>query len=194
MANASFFACELNEFNTGWKFINGTCSSRSITLGLSSRPLTCGHLRIETKFSSASFKFRDDWSVVVRGNHVYDRVKGPTHRLDLTLKELSGSAAARALPHGLVGQSFASSKPREGKVDHYPRAGRYATSAMAEGAIEGVASMYEMPSPFATRFAFSRFDAAEVPVPSRWPLASYASQAVPGSERVATSTERAEGD
>ena len=81
-----------------------------------------------------------------------------------------------------------------GQVDVYPWSGSFQTSAMAEGAIEGVASMYEMPSPFETRFAFSRFDAAEVPVPSRWPLASYASQAVPGIERVATSTERAEGD
>ena len=33
---------------------------------------------------------------------------------------------------------------------------------MAEGAIEGAAAMYELPSPYATGFAFSRFDAVEV--------------------------------
>lgn len=48
---------------------------------------------------------------------------------------------------------------RHGKVDRYPHAGRFATSAMAEGAIEGTAAMYEMDSPYATHFKFSRFDA-----------------------------------
>ena len=32
---------------------------------------------------------------------------------------------------------------------------------MAEGAIEGSAAMYEVPSLYETRFVFSRFDAAE---------------------------------
>jgi len=68
--------------------------------------------------------------VVVRGNFVYDRVSGPTHRLDLTFKPVAG-AAARALPHGLVGQSFSSAAPRNGKVDSYPLSGRFTTSAMA---------------------------------------------------------------
>ena len=41
--------------------------------------------------------------MIVRGNYVYDRVSGPTHRLDITFKDGAG-AAARALPHGLIGQ------------------------------------------------------------------------------------------
>lgn len=56
-------------------------------------------------------------------------------------------------------------------MDRYPHAGRFATSAMAEGAIEGTAAMYEMDSPYATHFKFSRFDAmslqARPPTPSR---------------------------
>ena len=41
------------------------------------------------------------------------------------------------------------------------RHGHIVTSAMAEGAIEGSASMYEVPTAHSTRFAFSRFDGKE---------------------------------
>lgn len=41
------------------------------------------------------------------------------------------------------------------------------TSAMAEGGIEGDAAVYEVPSAFATAFAFSRFD----PAPEGPPIA-----------------------
>ena len=60
---------------------------------------------------------------------------------------------------GLLGQSFSGDGKRDGKRDVYPAAGRFTTSAMAEGAIEGTAAMYEVASPHATDFAFSRFDA-----------------------------------
>ena len=43
------------------------------------------------------------------------------------------------------------------QVDWYPEEGSFTTSAMAEGAIEGDAAMYEVPSPFSTAFTFSRF-------------------------------------
>ena len=75
---------------------------------------TCGDLGIQMRYSSATFKFREAWTVVVRGNHVYDRVTGPTHRLDLTFKEAAG-AAARTLPHGIIGQTFSSSAPRQAR-------------------------------------------------------------------------------
>ena len=111
------------------------------------------------RYSSATFKYRDPWAVVVRGNYVFDRKSGPTHRLDLTFKEI-GSAAARSLPHGIIGQSFTTNAPRRGKQDVYPASGRFATSAQAEGAIEGDESMYEVAFPHATTFAFSRFMSA----------------------------------
>ncbi|EOD06734.1 hypothetical protein EMIHUDRAFT_372180, partial [Emiliania huxleyi CCMP1516] len=78
---------------------------------------------------------------------------------------------------------FSSSAPRQGKQDVYPESGRIATSAMAEGAIEGTAGMYEVASPFATAFAFSRFGGAELVRPAGG-LSSLAA----GAE--ATSTER----
>ena len=68
---------------------------------------------------------------------------------------------ASSFPLGIVGQSFSSDSPRHGATDIYPEEGLFETSANAEGAIEGSAAMYEVPSPYETRFAFSRFDAAE---------------------------------
>jgi len=112
-------------------------------------------------YSSATFCLRG-WTVTVRGNHVYDRVTGPRHRVDIDFSEAGGEqAAARDLPHGLVGQSFSQfspPSPRLGRVDEYPTEGHVTTSAMAEGAIEGRASMYEVASAHATAFVFSRFD------------------------------------
>ena len=152
-----------------------------------------------------------------------DRISGPRHRLDLTLSD-AGDAAARDLPHGLVGQSFSSTQERigaratstapaphssatpgrspfelnahlsapirarsgratvpelgatcppphcTGKVDLYPDGGEFTTAAMAEGAIDGEAHMYEAAGPHRTEFVFSRFDAAEAcPVHHRPP-------------------------
>ena len=70
-------------------------------------------------------------------------------------------APDRALVVG-VGQSYATiGTVRNGKTDTYPPAGRITTSALAEGAIEGKASDYEMANSHATAFVFSRFDDAE---------------------------------
>jgi len=97
----------------------------------------------------------------VRGNHVHDRVTGPEHRLDISISAKSGGeAAAASLPHGLVGQSFATvGLLRNGRKDVYPASGHIRTEAMAEGAIDGEANLYEVTAAFDTRFAFSRFDA-----------------------------------
>ena len=58
---------------------------------------------------------------------------------------------------GLVGQSFSAPGPHNGKRDIYPTEGRFRTSAMAEGAIEGSAEMYRLPSGDTVEFDFSRF-------------------------------------
>ena len=72
-------------------------------------------------YSSAVWTVRG-WTITVRGNHVYDRTSGPLHRLDVSFSA-SKLAAARDLPHGIIGQSFASEDPRHGKVDLYPEVG-----------------------------------------------------------------------
>jgi len=53
---------------------------------------------------------------------------------------------------------------------------------MAEGAIDGTASQYELPGPHSTHFAFSRFDRAY--------LAAPVSGALAGASGEASSTER----
>ena len=154
-ANVSFWAAELNEFNTGWRVVNGTCGGHYFKLGQGGRK-TCEEMSFVVGYSTATWTTRD-WVIQVHGNHVNDRVSGPEHRLDISLSA-KGSATAASLPHGLVGQSFATvGLPRLGRKDVYPASGHIRTESMAEGAIDGEAHMYEVSSAFETRFAFSRF-------------------------------------
>jgi hypothetical protein len=63
-------------------------------------------------------------------------------------------------PHGIIGQSYDADNMRvDGRTDDYTKSAEITTSAMAEGAIEGVASEYKMYHRFATDFKYSRFDA-----------------------------------
>jgi len=62
-------------------------------------------------------------------------------------------------PHGLIGQSYDGDEfDFVGKTDDY-HGTEVTTTAMAEGAIEGVAADYKMTGPFATAFKYTRFDA-----------------------------------
>lgn len=158
-ATASFWASELSAYNTGWRVINGTCGGRRFVFGLAGAR-ACEELAIKMDYSSAAFSLLG-WTISVRGNHVYGWIAGPKHRLDVSFSAADGEAPARDLPHGIIGQSFASVAPREGRVDVYPAAGRFTTSSMAEGAIEGEAALYEVASPYEPAFAFSRFDAPD---------------------------------
>jgi len=159
-ATASFWASELNDFNYGWKMVNGTCGGKRFRLGPTASK-QCEEFAARLGHSSARFEIRG-WTIHVKGRPVYDRVRGPHHRLDVGFSAAAG-APTRSHPHGLIGQSFTNPPeyPREGKVDMYPREGHFTTSAMAEGAIDGAAEMYEMAGPHATDFVFSRFDSAE---------------------------------
>ena len=153
------WASELNEFNTGPNFVNGTCGGGPFFLGMG-EGRSCEEFSMKVGYSSVVFRV-DGWTFKVLGNWIYGSMSGPTHRLDVTFKG-KGDAASRYLPHGIVGQSFSSSTARHGLRDFYPLSGRVRTRAQAEGAIEGDASMYEVVGPFATEFRFSRFTAALV--------------------------------
>jgi len=62
-------------------------------------------------------------------------------------------------PHGLIGQSFdGDGAPLSGRVDDYSTPVVH-TSAMAEGAIEGTADDYRLPSAFSAAFRYSRLGA-----------------------------------
>ena len=161
-ANASCWAAEFNEFNTGWKLVNGTCGGAGghsqYAFGLMGLKI-CEELTIRVAYSHVTFSI-PGWTVKARGNHVFDRIRGPAHRLDLSFIA-RGDAPARSLPHGLIGQSYSTPGMREGAVDAYPAHGRIATTAQAEGAIEGIAANYEVGWAHATHFAFSRFNGVE---------------------------------
>ena len=124
----------------------------------------CSGVRTSTKSSTATIAINPfgtntdsaPWELVIHGDHVHDRVTGPEHRVDIELT-YSPQSSAPLIAHGIIGQSFADPRPRIGRKDVYPEEGTFTTSAQAEGAIEGTADMYEVPSPFSTDFAFSLF-------------------------------------
>ena len=155
IATASFWASKLNSFNTGTDQVNGTCDSRPFVLGMG-WDTQCEEMRFAVGYSTATWTIHE-WIISVHGTRSHPGlISGPAHRIDISLRAKGPVAAS--LPHGLVGQSFATpGLPRIGQKDHYPASGRFRTSAMAEGAIDGEAKAYEMSSAHSTHFAFSRF-------------------------------------
>ena len=154
--NASYWAEEVGEGNWGWKAVNGSCGGVSFPL-FPHHTFTCGASSAKTAHSSAVFAL-PEWEVSVQSRPVYDRIDGPKHRLDLSLRPLLPEARLVEWPHGLIGQSFdGDARPRQGKQDDYSTPVVW-TTAQAEGAIEGVADDYRVAAPFATEFRFSRFD------------------------------------
>ena len=154
--NVSYVASELRENNWGWRVVSGYCGGRLFKLGKGGSK-TCEEVVIQVSMTSATVS-TDYWTVTAKGSPTHASV-GPEHRIDVNF-HIDGSWAERNAPHGIFGQSIASPLPRNGKLDLYPHKGHFRTSAMAEGAIEGDASMYEVSSAFATQFAFSRFQEA----------------------------------
>jgi len=60
-------------------------------------------------------------------------------------------------PHGIIGQSYdGDNEGIDGAVDDY-KGDEFTTSAMAEGAIEGMAADYKMASKYDTAFKYSRW-------------------------------------
>ena len=167
--NVSVRGGELNEHNWGWRFVNGSCAlpgphkrGTRFTLGPHSEKV-CDDLKASVDISSVRFAL-PEWALTFRGAPVYDRVSGPYHRLDLEIMQTVDDDAFAVPPHGLVGQSFdGDAKPRRGKIDTYPSRGTpgvFTTTAMAEGAIDGNASDYELREAYDVEFKYSRFGLA----------------------------------
>jgi len=77
--------------------------------------------------------------------------------LEVTVKPLADADNAKVAPHGLIGQAFDGADVSFiGKTDEY-KGTEITTSAMGEGAIEGVADDYEVLGKFDTAFKFSRW-------------------------------------
>ena len=85
--------------------------------------------------------------------------------LEVSLTPRFDADHAKVAPHGLIGQSYDGDDLGViGKTDTYATRGNEVTThAMGEGAIEGVAADYEMPSKWATAFKYSRFGLTAAP-------------------------------
>ena len=164
--NVSYWACNLNDGGWSWFTINGTCSkphnANVFVLGIHAAK-TCDNLKVAIKQESAVVETHE-WSFLVRSRPVYDRLSGPKHRIDVTVQQQVGDREFAVRPHGIVGQSFdGDNRPRRGRVDVYPSRdvrANFTTRAMAEGAIDGLASEYEMTWNYDTCFKYSRFSVA----------------------------------
>ena len=98
---------------------------------------------------------------------VYNSLHGATWRYDTAMRPLDDTPFEKAhgasgrkfiAPHGLIGQSYDGDNVAvHGKMDDYSARSEVRTSAMAEGAIEGVAADYEVGPPHYADFAYSRF-------------------------------------
>ena len=100
------------------------------------------------------------WLIEVTRKYIYNRIRGPKQfRFDIRI--LNGH---KSVAHGILGQSWdGDAVGVSGKVDDYTP-NHVVTTAMAEGAIEGVAEDYILPSPRATEFKYSCFRKSSCPL------------------------------
>ena len=163
--NISYYASEVTAAGYGWKAANGTCSMRKTRDVLKTwkfAPHTggfCDEIKVRMDYATM-FVDSDEWTIRISPRPVYNRISGPHHRMDIELKPLIDERRMIVAPHGILGQAYdGDGLAVMGKLDVYPKdESTFTTSAMAEGALEGVADDYEMPSKFETVFKFSRFD------------------------------------
>jgi len=133
------------------------------------------------------------WNVVVTSKSFPNAAANPGKKLlHINLEPVSGYSVESDVnaPHGIIGQSYDGDNVGvSGKLDAYHTAGaEMTTEAQAEGAIEGTADDYQMPSPFATEFKFSRFSTSSAPHRDVSKLSGVKSGAV-GKPQVGATTE-----
>ena len=134
----------------------GRCDNRRFILR-SYQMKTCGDVHLLMNYSSLSLQ-TPEWNIAIQPKPIYDRIDGPFKRLDISISNSISQFNFRHTPHGLLGQSFDSDHMAVfGLIESFDTT-PYRTRYMAEGAIEGRASDYEMANEFSTDFAYSRFD------------------------------------
>lgn len=157
----SYETARVNRNGWGWRMVEGDCARPGNSMPFLMGPhahKTCDDVEMSVEYSSLSVQ-TPDWVFTVSTQPVYNRVAGPHHRLDVKVSLLVDEMVLK--PHGILGQSFdGDDAPRRGRLDVYPprtSSDTFRTTAMAEGAIEGVAEDYVLPHTRATEFAYSRF-------------------------------------
>ena len=156
--HASYWASKIGSLNIGW--INATIDSQqAFSLGPHTTKVI-DDVSLHMDYSSLHVT-TGEWELAVTPQAVERSVAGPVRRIDVQMTPRVAESRLSVPPHGVIGQSWdGDNKAVFGKEDEFPVRGEYTTSAMAEGAIEGVTTDYLMSSPYATDFKYSRFGLA----------------------------------
>ena len=153
--NVSLLAAEANAQHYGWRMVRSYCRDAPPGRGFryilphGTRDDCGGGVSLRVDYATLVAE-TPAWAVRATLQPVYNRVRGPLHRVDLRVRP-----RARVPAHGILGQAFFGPR-RDGRLDVYPERGEFTTAAMAEGALEGAAEDYRVAAPFATAFAYSR--------------------------------------
>jgi len=164
--NVTYSANLVNEQNYGTEAVAATCSSL-YTDAPSAKPshpaphrkAICDEVTVTRSYSTMHLA-APDWQLSISPRPVFDRISGAHHRMDLRIKLVTPEAKLPTAPHGIIGQSWdGDGLATDGQVDVYPRTegAVFTTYAMAEGAIQGSASDYEVATAYDTRFKYSRY-------------------------------------
>lgn len=155
MVHASYWAGKIGSLNIGW--MNATIDNQpAFSLGPHMTKVI-DDVEVHMDYSSLHLT-TSEWEVTVTPQAVERPVAGPVRRIDVQMKPRVAESKLSVPPHGVIGQSWdGDNKAVFGREDQFPTRGEYTTSAMAEGAIEGVPSDYLMASRYATEFKYSRF-------------------------------------
>jgi len=161
-----------SNFGQTMRSITGSCADPSEASNpytfQRNAPNVCGEVAVDIQLHNPAHVTvtSAEWRVVATAQPVYDRVSGPRMRLDLRFELLTAEEKLSTMPHGIVGQSWdGDGLATDGMIDLYPTSAGavFTTYAMAEGAIEGVASQYEVSAAYETHFKYSRFGTHGVP-------------------------------
>merc|ERR1712060_75302 len=116
-----------------------------------------------SKFKEDSVQSTGDFELKAASMHLaWAEQNKYQKRLDVSIMPRRVISSLKVAPHGLIGQTFdGDSMAIDGALDDYS-SDEVVTKAMAEGAIEGVASDYEISraDPFSTTFKYDRFSAS----------------------------------
>ena len=152
----SMWASKIKYKNAGWA--NGTCINDVFSIGPHGEK-KCDDIIARMDYSSLNI-YTKEWYIRATPMPVYNKLSGPSNRIDIRIVPRIPEKEINVSPHGLIGQSFDGDNIAVfGKQDNYPKNGYFKTSAMAEGAIEGVPNDYKMSNIYSITFKFSRFNA-----------------------------------
>jgi hypothetical protein len=141
---------ELNMYNSATVYLE--CNNQDFKL-YSFQNKTCFDSHITTNYSSM-YIYTPEWKIVILGLNTLGYVNGAMKYVNVQFFPLVRSINV----HGLIGQSFMSNKIINGNIDKYPTHGEFTTYSWAEGAIDGVASDYEVKNGFDHNFKQSKFN------------------------------------